>query len=147
MIKVLRGKLHGISVTDANLDYQGSITLDPEHCAAVGLYPLEFVDIWNRTNGARFSTYIILGAPGSRCCVLNGAAARLCQIGDILIVAASELTTPAELYRLKPRILTFRPGNHIDQIRHYDVSGSARPPYDFYIVDGAPPESDEEIEN
>ena len=84
MIKVIRAKLHGIKVTNADLDYHGSITLDPEHCELAGIYPLEFVEIWNKSSGARISTYVIFGAVGSRCCILNGAAARTCQIGDQL---------------------------------------------------------------
>ena len=77
MIKVVRAKLHGIRVTDANLNYQGSITLDPEHCEAVGIVPLEFVEIWNKNSGTRISTYVIYGERGSRACLLNGSAARI----------------------------------------------------------------------
>ncbi|HEY9572870.1 MAG TPA: aspartate 1-decarboxylase, partial [Pusillimonas sp.] len=82
MRKVVRGKLHGIRVTGADLDYHGSITLDPDHCEAAGILPMEFVDIWNKNSGARISTYVIYGERGSRCCILNGAAARTCQRGD-----------------------------------------------------------------
>ena len=78
-IAVIRAKLHDLRVTDADLDYQGSITLDPEHCEAVGILPLEFVEIWNKNSGARITTYVIWGRRGSRCCVLNGAAARTCH--------------------------------------------------------------------
>jgi len=81
-------KLHGLRVTGALLDYEGSIALDPDHCDAAGILPLEFVEIWNKTTGARISTYVIHGARGSACCVLNGAAARTCQVGDELIIAA-----------------------------------------------------------
>lgn len=73
MMKVIRAKLHGIRVTNADLNYHGSITLDPDHCALAGLYPMEFVEIWNKNSGARISTYVIYGEAGSRCCVLNGA--------------------------------------------------------------------------
>src|SRR5690606_31511162 len=83
--KVVRGKLHGIRVTGADLDYHGSITLDPDHCEAAGILPMEFVDIWNKNSGARLSTYVIYGERGSRCCILNGAAARTCQRGDEVI--------------------------------------------------------------
>jgi aspartate 1-decarboxylase len=89
MRKVVGGKLHGIRVTEANLDYHGSITLDPEHCEAAGILPLEFVEVWNKHSGARISTYVILGERGSRCCIVNGAAARTCQRGDELIVCSS----------------------------------------------------------
>jgi len=81
-------KLHGLRVTGALLDYEGSIALDPDHCDAAGILPLEFVEIWNKTTGARISTYVIHGERGSACCVLNGAAARTCQVGDELIIAA-----------------------------------------------------------
>ncbi|NRP70011.1 Aspartate 1-decarboxylase 2 [Ensifer psoraleae] len=82
MRKLVAGKLHGIYVTEANLNYHGSITLDPDHCEEAGILPMEFVEIWNRNSGARISTYVILGERGSRCCVLNGATARTCQPGD-----------------------------------------------------------------
>jgi aspartate 1-decarboxylase len=82
------GKLHGLRVTGALLDYEGSIELDPDHCDAAGILPLQFVEIWNKTTGSRISTYVIHGTRGSACCVLNGAAARTCQIGDELIIAA-----------------------------------------------------------
>ncbi|HKZ74095.1 MAG TPA: aspartate 1-decarboxylase, partial [Steroidobacteraceae bacterium] len=85
---MLIAKLHGLRVTGAELHYEGSIMLDPEHCDAAGLIPFEFVEIWNKSSGARISTYIIAGERGSRCCVLNGAAARTCQVGDELIIAA-----------------------------------------------------------
>ena len=58
MKQFVASKLHGIYVTEANLNYHGSITLDPDHCEAVGLQPLEFVDIWNKNSGARISTYV-----------------------------------------------------------------------------------------
>lgn len=135
MIRVLRAKLHGIRVTGADLHYHGSITLDPEHCAAAGLHPTEFVDVWNKNSGARLSTYVIYGEPGSRCCVLNGAAARTCQRGDELILAASCDVEPDSLYEHRPKILTFTPGNEIDQVLQYDVYKSDAFDYDFRITD------------
>ena len=136
MMKVIRAKLHGIRVTNADLNYHGSITLDPEQCELAGLYPMEFVEIWNKNSGARLSTYVIFGVAGSRCCVLNGAAARTCQVGDELIIAAADyIAGPQALYELKPRILTFLPDNQVDQVLLYDVHQSDRRPYDFRIVD------------
>lgn len=137
MIKVIRAKLHGIRVTSADLHYHGSITLDPEHCAQAGIYPMEFVEIWNKHSGARITTYVIFGEPGSRCCVLNGAAARTCQVGDELIIASSDYTTPDRLYDLKPRVLTFLPDNQVDQVLLYEVFPSPGRPFDFRIVDAA----------
>ena len=75
-MEVVRAKLHGLHVTGADLDYHGSITLDPDHCDAVGLLPMEFVEVWNKHSGARLQTYVIHGERGSRCCVLNGAAVK-----------------------------------------------------------------------
>ena len=97
MRKIVAGKLHGIYVTEANLDYHGSITLDPDHCEEAGILPMEFVEIWNKNSGARISTYVILGERGSRCCVLNGAAARTCQAGDqvITLTQAGHTLIPA----------------------------------------------------
>ena len=136
MMKVIRAKLHGIRVTSADLNYHGSITLDPIQCEQAGIYPMEFVEIWNKNSGARITTYVIFGKEGSRCCILNGAAARTCQIGDELIIAASDyLPSPESLYGLKPRILTFLPDNQVDQVLLYDVFASEKRPYDFRIVD------------
>ncbi|MFC7333741.1 aspartate 1-decarboxylase [Rhodocista pekingensis] len=135
MIKVVRAKLHGITVTGADLNYHGSITLDPEICAQAGIYPMEFVEIWNRNSGARISTYVIFGEPGSGCCILNGAAARTCQRGDVIIIAASEYTTPDRLYTLKPRILTFTAGNRVDRVLRYDVFKGPDRAFDFRTLD------------
>lgn len=132
MIKIVRAKLHGIAVTGADLDYHGSITLDPEICRAADIVPLEFVDIWNKNSGARLSTYVIFGEPGSRCCVLNGAAARTCQKGDVVIIAASEYIERRELPTFRPKVLTFAPGNEIDQVLEYEVYGK-EPALDFRI--------------
>jgi len=135
MMKVIRAKLHGIRVTSADLNYHGSITLDPDQCEQAGIYPMEFVEIWNKNSGARISTYVIFGAPGSRCCILNGAAARTCQLGDELIIASADYIEPAGLYHLKPRILTFLPDNQVDQVLYYDVFKSEAREFDFRIMD------------
>ena len=134
-LKVVRAKLHCIRVTGADLNYHGSITLDPEHCDVAGIYPMEFVDIWNKASGARISTYVIHGKPGSRCCVLNGAAARTCQAGDELIVCAAQDIKVNDLYSVKPRILTFLPDNSIDQVLQYDTFKSDVRAFEFRIVD------------
>lgn len=147
VIRVLRAKMHGLRVTGADLHYHGSITLDPEHCAAAGLHPTEFVDVWNKNSGARLTTYVIYGEPGSRCCVLNGAAARTCQTGDELILAASCSMTAEDLYQHRPRILTFTPGNNIDQVLQYEVFKSEAFEYDFRITDLGEPETPVSVHN
>ncbi len=137
MRKVVGGKLHGLRVTEANLEYHGSITLDPEHCEAAGILPLEFVEIWNKTNGARISTYVILGERGSRCCILNGAAARTCQKGDELIIASSLYIDGAAIEDLSPTIVTFDAANRIVERLRYAVTKDAAGHYGFAILDEA----------
>jgi aspartate 1-decarboxylase len=132
MIRVIRAKLHGIRVTGADLNYHGSITLDPDHCRDVGIYPLEFVEVWNKATAARLTTYVIFGEAGSRCCILNGAAARTCHPGDELIIAASDYIHPGDLAAMKPRILTFLPDNAVDERLGYRVE-AAGDYYDFHI--------------
>ena len=133
MIKVVRAKLHGIRVTGADLNYHGSVTLDPEVCREAGIYPLEFVYIWNKNSGQRISTYVIHGEAGSRCCILNGAAARTCQVGDEVIICAVEYLQKAEeLCSMKPRVLMFDEGNAVVERLRYEVDmrGEA---FDFRI--------------
>lgn len=120
-IAVVRAKLHDIRVTDADLDYRGSVTLDPEHCEAVGILPLEFVEIWNKNSGARITTYVIWGERGSRCCVLNGAAARTCQPGDPVIIVARTSVHPERVDEMRPRIAVFDADNRITELLEYRV--------------------------
>jgi aspartate 1-decarboxylase len=135
MRKVVAGKLHGIRVTEANLDYHGSITLDPDHCEAAGILPLEFVEIWNKNSGARISTYVILGERGSRCCIVNGAAARTCQPGDELIICSSIYMAGEDIADLNPAIVTLDENNNIVETLHYSVSLDSGGRYQFAIVD------------
>lgn len=134
MIQAVRAKLHGLRVTGADLDYHGSITLDPEICREAGIYPLEFVDIWNKNSGQRITTYVIHGTAGSRCCILNGAAARTCQKGDEVIICASEyLAKPENLYDLRPQVLMFDAENRIVEHLEYVVSEEGDEPFRFSI--------------
>ncbi len=134
MLKVIRAKLHGIFVTDANLNYHGSITLDPFYCKMAQIYPLEFVEIWNKNNGARFSTYVIYGEENSRCCILNGAAARNCQKGDEIIIGAYKFCSENELTKFRPKILTFNADNSLSSTLEYHVDEKGDW-YDFSIVE------------
>ena len=135
MRKLVAGKLHGIHVTEANLNYHGSITLDPDHCEAAGILPMEFVEIWNKNSGARISTYVILGERGSRCCILNGAAARTCQPGDQVIICNSVYLDESRITALKPTVLTFDDKNHIRDRLTYSVEFDERGKYTFSILD------------
>jgi len=152
-VTVIRAKLHDIRVTDADLEYQGSITLDPEHCEAVGILPLEFVEVWNKHSGARISTYVIWGERGSRCCVLNGAAARTCQPGDPVIVVASTHVLPDQIESVRPRIALLDAENRVRQLLEYQVWRDEEQQLQFRTVPVAMPrrhpsvESQEEIEH
>lgn len=85
-IEVLKSKIHRVRVTQANLDYVGSITIDEELLEAANIIPGEKVAIVNNNNGNRIETYVIKGERGSGCICLNGAAARLFSVGDIVII-------------------------------------------------------------
>ncbi|MEJ0093668.1 MAG: aspartate 1-decarboxylase [Methylocella sp.] len=135
MRKLIGGKLHGIRVTESNLDYHGSITLDPAHCEAAGIFPLEFVEVWNKNSGARISTYVILGERGSRCCILNGAAARTCQPGDELIICSSVYLEVAAVTDLSPVVLTFDEANNVIERLRYSVTKDESGGYQFAILD------------
>ncbi|GAA4111714.1 aspartate 1-decarboxylase [Aminobacter aganoensis] len=135
MRKIVAGKLHGIHITEANLNYHGSITLDPDHCEEAGILPMEFVEIWNKNSGARISTYVILGERGSRCCILNGAAARTCQAGDQIIICNSVYVNENEITTLKPRVLTFDKDNRIADRLTYSVERDQFGRYAFSILD------------
>jgi len=112
-------KLHGLRVTGADLHSEGSIALDPDHCEHVGLLPFEFVEIWNKTTGARISTYVIYGERGGRGCALNGAAARSCQVGDELIIAARAEVDHTELEGVRPRVAIFDETNALVDLHEY----------------------------
>ena len=87
-VRVVSAKLHGMRVTQARLDYHGSITIDTDLLERAGMLPLEYVHVWNKNCGARLDTYVLPGERGSGIVCLNGAAARLCQPGDEVIVSA-----------------------------------------------------------
>ena len=106
LITLLRSKLHRLTVTQADLNYIGSITLDPDLMDAAGLFEGEKVQIVNINNGERFETYTILGERGSGQVGLNGPAARRVQVGDIIIVIAYAQMTPEEAQSHKP-VLVF----------------------------------------
>ncbi|MEG4322161.1 MULTISPECIES: aspartate 1-decarboxylase [unclassified Microcoleus] len=98
-IRLMHAKLHGVRVTDANVNYVGSVTIDNELIDKVGILPLQEVEIWNVSNGNRLSTYVLPGEPGSGTICLNGAASHLCDPGDFVIIAAYEECDRAEVFR------------------------------------------------
>ena len=106
-IEVLKAKLHRIRVTEACLDYEGSLTLDPDDMEAVGILPYEKILCADVENGSRFETYVIAGARGSGVCCLNGAAARLGKVGDRLIVMAFARMSEDEAANWQPKVKHF----------------------------------------
>lgn len=107
LIQILKAKLHRIRVTEACLDYEGSLTLDPDDMEAVGLVPYEKILVADVENGNRFETYAITGKRGSHVCCLNGAAAHKGKVGDRLIVMAFAQMTPDEANGYMPKVLHF----------------------------------------
>jgi len=115
LIHILKAKLHNLTVTDSNLDYQGSIGLDGGWIKEVGIFPYEKVQVYNISNGERFETYMIEEETGSKRVVMNGAAARKAQIGDRIIVACYAILDELEGRKFKPKILIFGSGNGIKE--------------------------------
>ncbi|MBQ7389033.1 MAG: aspartate 1-decarboxylase [Paludibacteraceae bacterium] len=104
-VEILKSKIHRVTVTDANLNYIGSITIDEDLINAANILPNEKVFIVNNNNGARFETYVIKGKKGSGEICLNGAAARLVQPGDIVIILAYAWMDADEAKTFKPTIV------------------------------------------
>jgi len=110
-LTMLKAKIHRATVTDADLSYEGSITIDPELCRAAGILPHEKVEIYNCNTGARFATYVILGGEGDIC--VNGAAARLVQRGDVVIIAAYAAVDADEAAQHRPVVVFVDERNRI----------------------------------
>ena len=113
---MLYSKIHRATVSDANLNYVGSITIDEELMQAAALRVGQKVDIVNINNGERFQTYVIKGKAGSKDMCLNGAAARKVQISDKIIVIAYASYTEAELENYKPIVVLVDENNNIDLV-------------------------------
>ena len=110
---MLQGKLHRVKVTQADLHYEGSCAIDQDFLEAAGILEYEAIDIYNVTNGKRFSTYAIAGERGSRIISVNGAAAHCADVGDILIIA-SYATMPDDVARSwQPKVAYFDGDNEM----------------------------------
>jgi aspartate 1-decarboxylase len=102
---LLKSKIHRATVTDADLDYEGSISIDPQLARAADLLPFERVEIYNITNGERFATYFIEGQEGSGEITLNGAAAHKVEPGDLVIICSYAEYTEEEIEGHRPRLV------------------------------------------
>lgn len=113
---MMNSKLHRATVTEANLNYVGSITIDSDLLEAAGMLPNEKVHVVNNNNGARFETYIIAGEPGSGVICVNGAAARLVQKGDIVIILSYVYMTDEEARTHEPTVLIMGENNQVAEV-------------------------------
>jgi aspartate 1-decarboxylase len=118
LIPYLIAKIHRATVTSTDIHYEGSISIDEAIMEKAGLRVFQKVDVYNIQNGARFSTYVLPWKRGSRGIVVNGAAARLVQPGDMVIIAAYALLDEKELNSLSATILAMGPGNEVEKITH-----------------------------
>ncbi len=116
--QMLRSKIHRAIVTDANLEYEGSLTVDEDLLDAAGILPYEFIIISNLNNGERFSTYAMAGKRGSGQIVLNGPTARKAVVGDKIIIFCYEYFPEEEAKRHRPRIILLDDKNRIAQKSH-----------------------------
>jgi len=111
---LFKSKIHRATVTQADLDYEGSVTIDASLMKAANILPYEKVAIWNRTNGARLETYALEGPPGSGVICVNGAAAHLARPGDVVIIATfAEAVDEAEARAWKPTVVHVDAQNQI----------------------------------
>lgn len=114
---ICRAKIHRATVTETNLNYEGSITLDEKLMQEAGIFPGEKVEVFNLNNGARFDTYTIKAEPGSGKVCINGAAARLAQVGDEVIILSYTLVSDEELGKVKGRVVLVDGENKVVQVK------------------------------
>ena len=123
LINMLKGKIHRATVVQAELDYVGSITVDPELLKAAGILEYEYVQIVDINNGNRFETYTIAGEPGSGMICLNGAAARCVSVNDKIIIMSYAQMTPEEAKTHKPNVVFVDDANKIVRKTTYEKHG------------------------
>jgi aspartate 1-decarboxylase len=125
MRTMFKSKIHRATVTQANVDYEGSITIDSELLAAADIIEHEWVYVWNVTNGARVETYALRGAPGSGVVCVNGAAAHHFRPGDLVIVATSTSMDEAAARRHVPQVVLVDAHNRVKDARYTELPGPA----------------------
>ncbi len=123
LIERLKSKIHRVTVTQAALNYVGSVTVDVKLMEAAGLYEYEKVQIADVDNGARFETYVIAGDAGSGVICLNGAAARCVAVGDKVIIMSYARLTPEEIPENPPRVVFVDEKNQATRVTRYEKHG------------------------
>ncbi|MCR5183354.1 MAG: aspartate 1-decarboxylase [Opitutales bacterium] len=123
-ISMLKSKIHRAVVTQAELDYVGSITIDAELLKKAGILEYEKVQVADVQTGARFETYTIAGTPGSGVICINGAAAKLANVGDRVIIMAYADMTPEEAASFKPTVVFVDDKNQVRRVSRYEKAGT-----------------------
>ncbi len=123
ILEMLKSKIHRATVTQAELNYVGSITIDESLMEAAGIYEYEKVQIADVDNGARFETYVIAGEAGSGIICLNGAAARMVSTGDKVIIMCYAQMMPEEVKENPPKVVFVDDRNKITSIARYEKHG------------------------
>ena len=121
---MLRAKIHRIQVTECDVEYEGSLTLDADLMAQADLVPYERIDVYDIDNGSRFSTYLIEGGRGSGECCVNGAAARLVEVGDKLILASYTTVAADEAREHRPTVVLVGAGNKVKSVKRTEMAGA-----------------------
>jgi aspartate 1-decarboxylase len=120
---MFRAKVHRIRVTECNVEYEGSLTLDTALMEAADMVPYERIEVYNIDNGNRFATYLIEGEPGSGQCCVNGAAAHMVTKGDRLILATYTTIDDEDLEGYEPRVVVVDSANRIKTIKGSEKAG------------------------
>jgi aspartate 1-decarboxylase len=120
---MLRAKIHRIAVTECDVEYEGSLTLDAELMERADMVPFEKVDVYDVDNGARFATYLIEGERGSGACCVNGAAARLVSVGDKLILASYTTLAAEDIQQHRPTVILVGEGNRVKSVKEHEEAG------------------------
>ena len=123
LYNMFHGKIHRATVTEANLEYMGSITIDSTLMKLAGILPGERVQIVDNNNGARLETYVIEGEPDSGVICLNGAAARKVTVGDKVIIIAYAMMTPEEAQACVPKVVMVDDDNRPLKVRWTELAG------------------------
>ncbi len=123
-LNMLKSKIHRATVTEARLDYVGSITIDEDLLKNAGIYEYEKVQIADVDNGNRLETYVIAGEAGSGVICLNGAAAHMVNVGDKVIIMSYAQMTPEEVEANKPKVVFVNDDNSISRVTNYEKAGA-----------------------
>ena len=121
--EMLRAKVHRITVTECDVEYEGSLTLDRDLMDACGMVPFERIDVYDVDNASRFSTYLIEGPRGSGACCINGAAARLVEVGHKVIIASYCAVGNDQVAYHVPQIVLVDDANRITVVKNHEGAG------------------------